>query len=58
PDYVKFNIDTANTENFNSHNPETTNNTNSNKAQSLSKQFVNEFKDYINGRYLSALEAA
>ncbi|CAG8806897.1 19991_t:CDS:1, partial [Gigaspora margarita] len=52
PDYVKYNINTSNTKNSNSTTSETTNNNES------STKSVNKFKDYINRRYLLALEAA
>ncbi|CAG8735617.1 10386_t:CDS:1, partial [Gigaspora margarita] len=52
PDYVKYNINTSNAKNSNSTTSETTNNNQS------STKSVNEFKDYINEKYLLASEAA
>ncbi|CAG8452468.1 1586_t:CDS:2 [Scutellospora calospora] len=61
PDYVKYNINIVTTKNSNSQDYETTNNANSTLNEnnlSTKQQFINNFKDYINRRYLSAPKAA
>ncbi|CAG8839526.1 16090_t:CDS:1, partial [Cetraspora pellucida] len=63
PDYVKFTVNNADTTNFNNldhfepTNLKTTDILPNTNHQSNS-QYINEFNDYIKGRYLSAPEAA
>ncbi|CAG8839530.1 3977_t:CDS:1, partial [Cetraspora pellucida] len=63
PDYIKFTVNNADTTNFN--NPDHFEPTNfkttdilPNTNHQSNSQYINEFSDYIKGRYLSAPEAA